>query len=230
MAQGKRIVDTSAQQVHDYFASKGWSSNAAWGIAGNVEQESGFASNAYNKTAKEESYGLFQFNSKGNPEAYRQFQQKYQKPLTQATAMEQMEFVDWQLRNSESGAGRAISKAQTPYDAGMTFGRMFERPAIVEASRGHNAERFAGGAKGGAEKPAELSVFGRARKMGCEVRNTIPFLDKKDCEQDVVDAGYGNGEIIASPDGADNSGIAVRVIVGITGLALLVVGFNKLKV
>lgn len=234
MAQGKRVVDTSAQQVHDYFKSKGWSSTAAWGIAGNVKQESGFASNAYNKNKLEESYGLFQYNSKGNPTAYRQFQQRYQKPLTQATALEQMEFVDWQLRNSEKGAGDALARAKTPYDAGMTFGRLFERPQVVEAVRGQNAELFASGkdvGKGGAiiSERTDIGVFGRVRKAGCIVRNTIPFLDPTDCEQDLKDSGYDSGGII--PDlTADYSGIGVRIVVGLTGLALLVVGMVKLRV
>ena len=190
-----RVVDTSPQQVHDFFVSKGWSSAQSWGIAGNVKQESGFASNALFENSTEKSYGLFQFNSKGNPAAYSQFSKQYGKPLTSATATEQMEFVDWQLKNSESRAGDKLRATDNAYDAGMVFGKHFERPKIVETSRGMNAREFANEYGSGISNSSlmESSVIRNATQMASE-----PEPEKEsaisgfinDLTPDFTDVGY----------------------------------------
>jgi hypothetical protein len=226
MAQGKRVVDTTPQKVHDYFTSKGWSSNAAWGIAGNVSQESGFASNAYNRNNKEESYGLFQFNSIGNPNAYAEFKKRYQKPLTQATALEQMEFVDYQLRNSERKAGEGLKKASSPYEAGMTFGRLFERPQTVEQSRGKNAENFArGGLKGEA-----LEAYNRSIVVSGGLRSAQILTNPLGHVAGAIGAVKPIAGVINEGAPIESDSIYTRVGYGIVGLGLLITGLIKLKV
>jgi len=226
MTQGKRIVDSSPQMVHDYFTSKGWSSNAAWGIAGNVSQESGFASNAYNRNNKEESYGLFQFNSIGNPAAYADFKKRYQKPLTQATALEQMEFVDYQLHNSERSAGEGIKKASSPYEAGMVFGRLFERPQTVEKSRGLNAERFSkSGLKGEALNAYNnaITLSNRYKGVGTAVRALGAVVGGVAGVNPITGAISERGVV-------EDDSIMLRVGYGVVGLSMLIIGLIKLKV
>lgn len=201
-----RAVDTSPQQVHDFFVSKGWSSSQAWGIAGNVKQESGFASNALFENSTEKSYGLFQFNSKGNPAAYSQFSKQYGKPLTSATPLEQMEFVDWQLRNTESRAGDKLRATDNAYDAGMAFGKYFERPKIVETSRGMNARDFANDAGAGINNSSlmESSVIRNAVQTASE-----PEPEKEGGISGVIDD--------LTPDFAD---IGYRIGFGLIALVL----------
>lgn len=229
--QAARKVDTTPQQVHDFYVSRGWSSAQAWGIAGNVKQESGFASNALNRNDQETSYGLFQFNSKGNPGAYREFEARYGKPLTQANPYEQMDFVDYQLRTSEKKAGDKLRSATTPAEAAGVFGRYFERPEVVEASRGQYAEEFAAGR--GKIVTASSSKVDFAT---CGLDPTCYGANAGNTARQWVRSGLGMEDDTATNPAVQESGgwlsdpFGMRVLVGVGGAVVLAIGLVKLKV
>lgn len=214
MSTQRRIQDTTPQALHDFFTSRGWSSANAWGIAGNVKQESGFASNAANYGKGETSYGLNQWNSKGSPERWANFKRIFGKPITESNAIEQMQFVDWELKNSEKKAGDALRKQTTPYSSAMVFGKLFERPNVVETVRGKNAEEFARGEKLGTSKvstiPASIdSIF--------ESPNSTDITPEEETFLESI-----------TPDLPDFEDIGLRIGFGVLGMVILGFGLFAL--
>ena len=57
----------------------------------------------------------------------------------------QLEYLWHELNNSESNALSKLRGTSNAYDAGMSFCRYFERPAVIDPARGQSAQRFFNG-------------------------------------------------------------------------------------
>lgn len=109
-----------------YFTGRGWSREQAAGIVGNLDYESGgFNPAAVGDGGK--AYGLAQWH----PDRQTLFERIFGKPLKGATIEDQLAFVDWELRNTEKGAGQALAGASTVGDATRVFMGQYERPASM---------------------------------------------------------------------------------------------------
>jgi len=134
-----RIVSKSEtgrpEEAQAFFESKGWSPAQAAGIVGNLVVESGLRTDAFNQG--ENAYGIAQWR------APRQaiFKQVYGKDIKQSNFQEQLDFVNWELNNSEAAAGNALRGATTAADAAMIVDKQYERSAGL-----HLAERQANAA------------------------------------------------------------------------------------
>lgn len=111
------------------FIEKGWSPAQAAGIVGNLMGESGKglnprAVNPGDGADGSDSIGIAQWNG-SRAAALKQFAAARGKPWDDIET--QVAFIDHELRTSESAAGSALSKAQTPDDAATAF-LGFERP------------------------------------------------------------------------------------------------------
>jgi hypothetical protein len=117
------------KHAYEYLRNKGWSADAVSGILANYQAESSGQYNASTKVA----YGLGQW------EAPRQldFKRLFGHDIRQSTLDEQLDFTDWELRNTYKNAGDKLRNAESPYNAGYVMSRFYEQPkgGIPEAER-----------------------------------------------------------------------------------------------
>ncbi|WLR91004.1 phage tail tip lysozyme [Shinella zoogloeoides] len=124
----KDMSDRMAQAMQ-ILMEKGWSQIAASGIVGNLAGESSLNPNARNKgdgSDGSDSIGVAQWNS-NRARALQQF--AAMRGSNWNDFRTQIEFVDWELRNTEASAGSAIGLARSPEAASEMFMRKYERPA-----------------------------------------------------------------------------------------------------
>ncbi|MFW1788759.1 phage tail tip lysozyme [Acinetobacter pittii] len=113
-----------------FFTSKeggNWSPEQAAGIVANLEAESGFKHKAIGDSGK--AFGIGQWH----PDRQAKFKQKFGKDIRQSSYQEQLAFVNWELNNNESSAGKKLRQTTTANQAGAIVSRYYERPAAVEA-------------------------------------------------------------------------------------------------
>ncbi len=157
----------ASSQAFNYFRSQGWSPVQAAGIVGNLVQES-----ALNPKAMGDYRN-------GNPTAFGAAQWRNERVtafntgfggtghLKDASFLKQLEYVNWELRNTYKGAGDRLSRAASVEGATKIFMEDFERPAKAHAnlnarvSAANSAYRD-GGVLGAAQGMLDkaLAVFG----------------------------------------------------------------------
>ena len=130
---GKNGKD-KASQVMDFFVSKGYSVDEAKAIAANLQGESSFDEKAVGDGGK--AYGLAQWH----PDRQAQFRKLFNKDIRAATFQEQLEFVDWELRNTHRKALREMRKARTLGDKTGAFTRHYEIPADIAGASAKRAQ------------------------------------------------------------------------------------------
>ena len=87
-----------------FFTSKeggNWTPEQAAGIVANLEAESGFKHTAIGDNGK--AFGIGQWH----PDRQAKFKQKFGKDIRQSSYQEQLAFVNWELNNNESSAGKS---------------------------------------------------------------------------------------------------------------------------
>jgi hypothetical protein len=104
-----------------FFKSKGWSSEQAAGIVANLQAESNFKTNAIGDGGK--AYGIAQWH----PDRQAVYQKEYGKPIQQANFKEQLEYVNWELNNTEKRAGNLLRKATSADQAATLVDQFYER-------------------------------------------------------------------------------------------------------
>jgi hypothetical protein len=118
-----------------YMMQKGWSYNASVGMANNIREESNFGYNRFQGDkvvplyTPSTGYGLAQWTSK---ERKQKFNSLFGFELDKSTPENQMDFLDWELRNTEKSTGNALTNSTTAEDASKVFTTQFERPANKE--------------------------------------------------------------------------------------------------
>lgn len=115
------------QATIDYFVGQGWSRAVATGIAANLSKESSFDHTAVGDGGK--AYGLAQWH----PDRQAAFKAWSGKDIRQSSMQEQLGFVQYELtQGADVQARRAGEKLRTekdPYNAGVIFSGLYERPA-----------------------------------------------------------------------------------------------------
>jgi len=132
-----------AGQAMQFFQSQGWSKEQAAGIVGNLQAESGanLNSNAVGDNGK--AYGIAQWHA--DRQARFTNEAKFGK-IAGSSFEDQLKFVQWELNNTESRAGKALKSARTPQEAAEIIDRLYERSAgLARGQRISNAIALAGG-------------------------------------------------------------------------------------
>lgn len=111
----------------DYLRTQGWSDNQAAGIMGNLYGESGWNSRAVGDGGL--AVGIAQWH----PDRQATFRRVIGVPVMQATPMQQLQFVNWELNNTESRAGRLLRGQTTVEGATRVFMEKYERPANLSS-------------------------------------------------------------------------------------------------
>jgi tape measure domain-containing protein len=147
-------VTARMKQAMEHLMSKGWSREAASGIVGNLHGESRLNPNARAKgdgRDGSDSIGIGQWNSDRarNLMAFAGRQGKNWNDFTT-----QLDFIDWELRNTEGKAGSRLRMAPNSAVASDVFMREYERPSAASIAK-------SGGARAGAAQQAYNLVDGR---------------------------------------------------------------------
>lgn len=124
----------SSSEAMSFFQSKGWTKEQSAGIVGNLQAESGknLRTNAVGDNGQ--AYGIAQWH----PDRQRKFEEVMHVPIRQSTFQQQLEFVNWELNNTEAQAGRIIKSAQSAEQAAALMDQHYER-----SSGAHRGERMA---------------------------------------------------------------------------------------
>lgn len=109
------------EEAQAFFESKGWSKEQAAGIVGNLFVESGLRTDAIGDGGK--AYGIAQWH----PDRQLRFQQVYGKPIKESSFNEQLEYVNWELNNSEKRAGQLLRNTSTAEEAAAVVDQYYER-------------------------------------------------------------------------------------------------------
>jgi hypothetical protein len=115
------------KQLESNYTSRlmqmGWSKEQASGIVANIMAESGGSASATGDNGK--AFGLAQWH----PDRQAAFAKLFGHDIQHSTADEQLQFINWELRNSESRAGNMLSRSTNAGQAGSIVSSMYERPA-----------------------------------------------------------------------------------------------------
>ena len=118
-------------KAYEFFKKKGWTDEQSAGIVGNLLQENSTLDP--NKTNAIGAHGIAQWLSSDRKENFKNTIGRGTKTIEQSTFDEQLEFIDWELKNSESKAGNALKGTSSIEDATMVVRKQYERPGEFEA-------------------------------------------------------------------------------------------------
>lgn len=128
------------EQALRYFMANGYTREQAAGLVAQLEKESAFDVNAFNSAGGGEgAMGILQWRGS----RIRDFRRLYGRDPRGAPFEQQLEFMLWELNNTEAPASRAIRNTRTAADAGRVASRMFVRPGENEAEKAKYAEERA---------------------------------------------------------------------------------------
>lgn len=123
-------------QAIAYFEGQGWTRAQAVGIVANLDAESGMDPNI-NQIGGGPGYGLAQWEGPRQAD----FRAWAGKDIRQSTFAEQLEFIQWELNNTEAAAGRALRGADDPGEAASIVTTRYERPADSAGEAVRRADR-----------------------------------------------------------------------------------------
>jgi hypothetical protein len=129
LSNGSPGTGASASDVNkiaSFFERQGWTHEQAIGIAANIEAES--KGNAQATGDNGAAYGLGQWH----PDRQAQFAKLFGHDIRSSTMDEQLQFYQWELKNSQAKAGQDLSGATNAGQAAAIVSSEFERPADRE--------------------------------------------------------------------------------------------------
>ena len=116
--------------VAKYLMKLGYSKSIASGIAGNLYVESKYDPMAVGDNGQ--SFGLAQWH-KSRWDALKEWSEKRGKPISDFKT--QLDFIDWELKNTENKASRLLNDTTNPHDSAFIFAKYYERPKHIREER-----------------------------------------------------------------------------------------------
>ena len=150
-----------AKYAMSKFMEMGWSKEQAAGLAANLHRESGFKADIVGDKGK--AYGIGQWH----PDRQRNFAKVFGRDIHGSSLDDQLKFVDWEMRNTEKGAGNKLRAATNAMQAGGIVSKYYERPRDTEKEmreRGNLARGLAGSEISYSESKGKPFVTGRGEK------------------------------------------------------------------
>lgn len=124
-------VEQRSNQAFEFFVSQGWTNEQAAGIVGNLIVESNLDPRAYyggTSSRPEQSFGIAQWNDVGSPERIANAKRELGvSDLREATFEQQLEFVQWELTNTERRAADRLKNTSDAASAARVFDQYYER-------------------------------------------------------------------------------------------------------
>ena len=112
------------KQAYTFYISKGWTPEQAIGIVGNLIRESNLNTTVVGTADDKGSQGIAQWHSG----RLRTLKDRYGDKWTDFR--NQLEFVDWELKNTEKAAGNKLKDSKGIWEAGRVVSDSYERPKI----------------------------------------------------------------------------------------------------
>ena len=116
-----------------FFKDRGWSAAQAAGIVANLKAESDFSPTATGDNGQ--AVGIAQWHT----DRQLDFKRLFGKDIRESSFIDQLNFVDWELRNRPEFGAAMLSASQTSADAARVFSNLYERPAGGEAEADRRA-------------------------------------------------------------------------------------------
>lgn len=131
--------DLPASQRHkaavNFFTSKGYPRHIAIGLVANLMVESGnFSDDVISGKRRGDggkAFGIAQWH----PDRQALFQKAFGKSIEGSTFQEQLEFIDWELKNSEKAKAKLIFQTTTAAEAAAAIDEHYERSSGEHRSR-----------------------------------------------------------------------------------------------
>ena len=114
-----------------FFFEKGFTPAQVAGIVGNLQAESGRGIDPSAVGDGGQAHGIAQWH----PDRRRNFEREFGKPFSDSTYEEQLEFIWWELNNTERRAMRYLQQARTAEEAAAVFDQYYERSSGAHRSR-----------------------------------------------------------------------------------------------
>lgn len=130
-AAGPGGASGNAKIALDYFVQQGWSPAQAAGLVANLQAESGQNLNPSALNPKEQAYGIAQWRGSRQ----RDFAKEIGKPMQGSSLQDQLQFVQWELNNTEARAARALKSAKTAEEAAAIVDQYYERSSGQERQK-----------------------------------------------------------------------------------------------
>lgn len=120
----------SASEAMEFFKNRDWTEAQAAGIVGNLQAESAqFKTDAVGDGGR--AYGIAQWH----PPRQATFEKVMKIPIRQSNFKQQLEFVDWELKNSHRNAGLLLSQTNDPGQAAAIVDSKYEVSAGFHRQR-----------------------------------------------------------------------------------------------
>ena len=113
----------NAKTAMDFFIQQGWTPEQAAGVVANLQAESSDRIDPAAIGDKGHAYGIAQWRG---PRQQR-FEKLAGRPLKGSSLEDQLNFVNWELHNSESRAGDQLKQAKTAAEAASVIDQYYER-------------------------------------------------------------------------------------------------------
>ena len=118
--------DKKAEYAYKFYLNKGYTPQASASIVGNLIHEGGLNTTAEGDVGYKggSSFGVAQWRG----DRLNKLKSMYGKDWNKLD--NQLEFVHWELNNTEKSAGDALKKAKSVWEAGRVFTNSYERPKL----------------------------------------------------------------------------------------------------
>lgn len=121
----------SVSEALSFFENKGWTKEQAAGIVGNLMAESGTSLKTDAVGDGGKAYGIAQWH----PPRQKNFEKVFGKDIRSSSFKEQLEFVNWELNNTEKTAGNLLKQSTTPEQAASIVDQFYERSSGVHRQK-----------------------------------------------------------------------------------------------
>jgi len=126
-----------SKEFIDFFIKNGYTKEQASGIVGNLHAESGLITHRA-QVGGGPGFGLAQWEGPRQAD----FRRIMKKDIKDSTDLDQLNFILWELNNTEKSAKQALLTAKTPEQAAEIFAKKYERMKTYNKEREHYARKF----------------------------------------------------------------------------------------
>lgn len=117
------------QYAVDYLQEKGWTRAQAIGLVANFTRESNLNPSITGDNGQ--AVGIAQWH----PDRQAAFETEYGFNIEDATLTQQLDFVDFELKNAERRAGTKLSNTNSASECAKIVSQYYERPADTEGEK-----------------------------------------------------------------------------------------------
>jgi len=195
------------KQAYAFYVAQGWTPEQAIGIVGNLIRESNLNTSIVGTADDKGSQGLAQWHSG----RLKTLKDRYGEKWTDFK--NQLEFIDWELKNTEKRAGDRLKNSKGVWESAKIFSDEYERPKVkyvADDTRQKNVANTAIKFKGIKLTPEDMPYYGAtytnsvAPYMGEQKEMVTPILNYFDVSKEIAN-------FASVPDSAQKEDITEKI-------------------